>query len=84
MIISFTKRLLTNQTNQTKVTELVHIATTSFTPFLPGYQPPDTVDYLCFLYVSSSVKTPLTESEAILSASFLLPYPFKKKIKKSV
>ena len=37
MIISFTKRLLTNQTSQT-----------------------NTVDYLCFLYVSSSVKSPLS------------------------
>ena len=37
MIISFTKRLLTNQTSQT-----------------------NTVDYLRFLYVSSSVKTPLS------------------------
>ena len=37
MIISFTKRLLTNQTSQT-----------------------NTVDYLRFLYVSSSVKSPLS------------------------
>jgi hypothetical protein len=34
MIISFTKRFLTNQTSQTKATEQAHIATTAFAPFL--------------------------------------------------
>ena len=59
MIISFTKRLLTNQTSQI---ESLSKTILQLAPSPPSsYQPPDTVDYLCFLYVSSSsVKTPLS------------------------
>ncbi len=52
MIISFTKRLLTNQTNQIKPLSKPISQLASSPP--SSYQSPDTVGYLCFLHVSSS------------------------------
>jgi hypothetical protein len=48
MIISFTKRLLRNQTSQIKPLSKSISQLASSSP--SSYQPPDTVGYLCFLY----------------------------------
>ena len=78
---TFTRRLLTNQTNQTQSTESDHMTTTSSVPCLLLLP---TVDYLCFLFVSSSSVKTLSSSHHKSAIWFSFFFPPSKNLKVSV
>ena len=72
LMIKYTNVYSQIQTNQAKDTDSVHMTTTSSGPFLLPTSCLSTVNYLCFLYAtSSSVKTPLSWIKSVIWYWFL-------------